>query len=161
MVEKWNDRTITHTTRGEITLCNIWQRDEQFVVNIETWWLFKITQLLKKHLCNPAFIVSTLVETDKSLHKWPIYFLTFPGPSNNLIWNQPATNQLMQCYDQPMESTPTESYNGASMNPFNGFHHQHQQQQQIQYISSPQPPMVLQPKSKYSETSRCMMSHMI
>lgn len=59
---------------------------------------------------------------------------------------------------------------------FNGFQHQNhhhlgqhlQQQQQSALISTPPMPAtppqqhtILQPKSKYPESSRCMMSHMI
>lgn len=99
------------------------------------------------------------------------------GFTQTPIWPQ-ASVQQMEYQDQPMEAFSTPQFNGspitmnAATTTFNGFqlhHHRHHQQQQHhqQLITSPPMPAApqsqtaLQPKSKYTETSRCMMSHMI
>lgn len=88
-------------------------------------------------------------------------------------WQQVSVQQ-MECHDQPMDTYSAQQFNGspvamnATTTAFNGFHLHHQQAQLHQALitsppmpAAPQPQTVLQPKSKYTETSRCMMSHMI
>lgn len=85
------------------------------------------------------------------------------------VWPQPAVVQHMECHDQPMDTFPAQHFNGSpvTMNggttAFNGFQLQHHHPQQQALITSPPMPQTVQqqPKSKYPETSRCMMSHMI
>lgn len=88
-------------------------------------------------------------------------------------WQQVSVQQ-MEYHDQPMDTYSAQQFNGSPVTTngtttaFNGFQLHHQQPQLHQaLITSPpmpaaaQPQTILQPKSKYSETSRCMMSHMI
>lgn len=82
------------------------------------------------------------------------------GFNQDFTWNQAPVVQ-MECHDQPMDESSQElgietpvMMNGTPI----GFNHQ----QPIQMVvPQPQPPATMQPKSKYPETSRCMMSHMI
>lgn len=82
--------------------------------------------------------------------------------------------QQMECHDQPMDTYSAQQFNGspvtmnAARTAFNGFQLHHQQPQLHQALitspplpAAPQPQTILQPKSKYTDTSRCMMSHMI
>lgn len=82
------------------------------------------------------------------------------GFNPNSPWNQPPVIE-MECHDQPMDESSSECgietpvmMNGTPI----GFNHQ----QPIQMaFPQTQSPVAVQPKSKYPETSRCMMSHMI
>lgn len=95
------------------------------------------------------------------------------GYTHTPYWQNTSVQQ-MECNDQPMDTFSTHQFNGspvtmnATTTTFNGFQ-LHHQQPHLQQASIAPPPMpaashpqtVLQPKSNYTETSRCMMSHMI